>query len=433
MSENKKPRNMDTEISESFRKLQDCATQLASGSWQLIRLRGIANETEMIDRDDIDLLGSRESIISLLDTAYDWVQAGLCHLRIKSTTPDKIGLHLLSIDGKHRLSLDLWIQLWQIDRRNIRLTYQDLAGSIETGTSNSLQRLPIALEASIFIHHLLSKKKQCSDPKQLARLQDYAERCHDADETLSALLQQAHQEQKISSAIESHTLQIVSSLVTQSPSARCHRLQNAIHRLWHTRSKRLQLLTIMGCDGSGKTTLARELANNDSKVEGVFTGKHLYRKWWPYKLLVIFLRPLLFQEREKFDDTIAPLNYLMASIRLWFMARKNRQHTRIIDRSLVDFLMLHRKTDQPKLSRFLWLTKVLGTRMPHIHIMVPFSRLRERKLEMTEQGHAVYDREMFHHFSQRCPTDYLLFDNRAPLDETRASLTRLVSWLRDSA
>jgi hypothetical protein len=95
-----------------------------------------------------------------------------------------------------------------------------------------------------------------------------------------------------------------------------HRLENGLPRIWHHTPKKLIMLAIRGCDKSGKTTLSRQLKLHDPQVARLYTSKHLYRKWIIYKLLVIFLRPLLFQSREKFDDTLAPIIYTLACIRL---------------------------------------------------------------------------------------------------------------------
>jgi hypothetical protein len=48
---------------------------------------------------------------------------------------------------------------------------------------------------------------------------------------------------------------------------------------------------------------------------------------------------------------------------------------------------------------------------------------------MTEAGHAIYDAEMFRHFSRRSPTDHLVFDNRGGLEESAEALGRIVDWV----
>ena len=159
--------------SEAWLALRACLQQLLQGPWRFIRLRGGDLGEEAIDGDDVDLLGSRESATALLDAALAWVRAGQCHLRVRTTHRSKISLSLLATDGRHRLDLDLWIDLRQIDHRRRSLTYQDCRAAV-LNPDAAIQRLPAPLEACIFLHHLQAKRKKLTDPKQLARLSAYA-------------------------------------------------------------------------------------------------------------------------------------------------------------------------------------------------------------------------------------------------------------------
>ncbi len=414
--------------------LRDCASRLARGPWKFIRLRGDEAESDAIDADDVDLLGTRESVHALLEAAFSWSREGLCHLRVKSTSRSKVALHLISTDGMHRLDLDLWIELWQIDDRKRRLIYQDCAGAV-LDPGASIQRLPLELEASVFIHHLVSKRKQVSAPKQLARLERYARRCHEAGHTeLATGLEATAGGGAVSQATRETTLRLLENRLHPQgePFLRQlrRRLGTALSTAWFRPPGKLRMLGMMGCDGCGKTTLCKRLARDRKDIRGTYTGKHLYRKWIVYKLLVIFVRPLLFQGREKFDDTFAPLAYLLACIRLRLKLWFSGKGTTLVDRSILDFLMIDRKTDHPRFSGFAWLSSVFGVRLTHIHFIVPFERLKERKLEMTEAGHAIYDQEMFRRFSRRTPTDHLIFDNRGDLDDSAAALGRILDWLQ---
>ncbi len=420
-------------VSVPLEKLQRCAERIEHGAWQLIRLRGTASIVEMIDQDDVDLLGSRAEFHRLLDAAYSWVRANECHIRVTASSNDKISLYLISLDGMHRLTLDLWINLWQIDRRRKSLNF-DQCISACTAAHHALLRLPPLLETSIFIHHLISKKKDCSSPKQIARMQDYQQLCANIDEKIVSLLDQAIQSRSINHELESHTLQRLEKELNFASNStfafHAHRLINALPRIWHHIPKKLIMISIMGCDGSGKTTLSRQLKLLAPQVAKLYTGKHLYRKWIIYKLLVIFLRPLLFQKREKFDDTLAPLIYVLACIRLWWKRIFHRKGITLIDRSIVDFLMLDRKSDRPHFSRWLFLTKLIGIRLPHIQVIVSFEQLRERKLEMTEAGHPIYDELMFRHFARRFPTDHTVFSNQSTLENAATAMQHIVTWLK---
>lgn len=421
--------------SAPLEKLQRCAEHIEQGPWQLIRLRGTASLVEMIDQDDVDLLGSRDDFHKILDAAYSWVRANECHLRITASSHDKISLYLISLDGMHRLTFDLWINLWQIDKRQKCLRFDQCIGSCPS-SSNSLLRMPPLLEACIFVHHLISKRKDCSSPKQIARLEYYRQCCVSIDAKLADLLDQAIRSHSISDALESHTLHLLEKELTFASSSalafHLHRIGNGLPRIWHHTPKKLIMLAIMGCDGSGKTTLSRQLKLHDPQIAQLYTGKHLYRKWIIYKLLVIFLRPLLFQKREKFDDTLAPLIYLLACMRLWWKRVFHRKGVTLIDRSIVDFLMLDRKSDRPHFSRCLGLTRLIGIRLPHVQVIVSFDQLRERKLEMTETGHPIYDELMFQHFARRFPTDHTVFSNQSTLENATSALLHIVGWLKKS-
>lgn len=428
--------NDPADRSESWLALKSCAEQLRHGPWKFIRLRGTESEADAIDSDDVDLLGSRASVHRLLDAAREWVRGGKCHVRVKSGSADKVGLHLISSDARHRLDLDLWINLRQIDHRRRGLTYEDCEAAV-LDSGGSIQRLPLTLEASIFIHHLVSKRKKIAVPKQLARLTRYATECRTAgNEELADALESTAATATVSEVTAKLTLRLLEERIRVdhpgSISRLSRRVITALADAWFSPPGKFPMLTVMGCDGCGKTTLSKHLHNGRKDICGVYTGKHLYRKWFVYKLLVIFVRPLLLQGREKFDDTFAPSAYLLASLRLRLMLLFSRQGILLIDRSLVDFLMIRRKTDRPQFCASVWLSCVFGVRLPHVHFMVPFERLKERKLEMTEQGHAIYDAEMFLHFSRRAPTDYVAFDNRESLENSADALGRIVDWLKKS-
>jgi hypothetical protein len=58
----------------SFLALKSCVEELRHGPWKFIRLRGSETEVDAIDGDDVDLLGSRESVNALLDRTLQWVR-----------------------------------------------------------------------------------------------------------------------------------------------------------------------------------------------------------------------------------------------------------------------------------------------------------------------------------------------------------------------
>lgn len=414
-------------------RLRECAVRIESGPWELIRLRGLLPLSQMIDKDDVDVLCSRDAIYDLLASVFEWVKSGDCHMRVISNSEDKVALYLISIDGLSVLHFDLWINIWQIDRRTKRLTFESCAHICERN-GMSILRFPILVEAAIFVQHLIGKRKDCSNPKQLERMEYYQNECCASDPVFAKHLQIAREQKHVHEDLEMHASKIVHEnivFVHSSSYVRfLHRIKTSVIRCWHHSPKKLSMIAIMGCDGSGKTTLSRQIMAKDSQITQLYTGKHLYRKWMIYKLLVIFLRPLLFQKREKFDETLAPIIYLLACWKLLLKSIFSPQGITVIDRSIVDFLMLARKSDEPRFSRFLWLTHFFGIRIPHIQIVTNFVQLRERKLEMTEKGHTIYDQLMFRHFTRRYPTDYTVFSNLRTLEDATVVLPRIVTLLK---
>jgi hypothetical protein len=410
--------------------LRACLLDLQRGPWKFILLRNGPLGEEAIDGDDIDLLGARASVEALLDAALGWVRAGRCHVRVRATQDAKVALGLLSTDGGHQVELDLWIELRQLDNRRRMLTYETCAAAA-TNPEDAIQRLPVDLEASIFLHHLVARRKRVDDPKQQARLAAYVSACRGAGHAgLAEALAAVATANRVDAAAQALTLRLLEQRFPLGQPSVLRRALAGLRAAWLAPRASRRVLTLMGCDGCGKTSLGRLLAARRKDAHSFYTGKHLYRKSVLYKLLVIFVRPLLFQGREKFDDTFAPLAYLLACVRLRLKCLRPRRGVVLIDRSLLDFLYLARKTDTPRFSGCLGLARVFGIRVPHIHLLVPFERLRERKQEMTQAGHAAYDAAMFRHFTRRCPTDYLAFDNRGTLEESAAALDRILDRIR---
>lgn len=415
-------------------RLQSCAGRLHDGPWRFIRLRGDQPVIDAIDQDDIDLLGSESSLASLLEAAFDWARNGDCHLRVKTGHGDKKTLFLISTDGRHRLTLDLWIRLWQVDRKKRCLRYDDCAPFVEN-PDDCIQRLPIVVEAAIFLHHLVTKRKKISDSKQIDRLACYAAALRQKhDDHLADALVRTRDDNHVSAETEKLSLAVIERTLALQSTTRLPRyfekFKAAFSRLWFRPIADARMVTFMGCDGCGKTTLTGELKTRNPGIESVYTGKRLYRNSILYKMLVIGLRPLLFQGREKFDDTIAPVTYLLASMRLRLYSWRKRSGILLIDRSILDFLVIDRKTDTPRFSQFRALSAVFGTRLPHIHIILPHDKLKGRKLEITEAGHIIYDKMVFLAMTRREQSDYTVFDNSRELEESYASLERILEWIK---
>lgn len=413
--------------------LRECLAEMRRGPWRFIQLRGQDFDTSMINEDDVDLLGSRASVDQLLAAARDWMRSGLCHFRVVAGKADKVELTLFSIDGRQRACFDLWIRLPQIDRGQLVLTFDDCAGHV-LDHDNPVTRLPVALEACVYTQHLICKRKDPASPSAQRRLTGYVKRCQAAGEQLlSEQLEQARRSRQVSAEFERLTLLRLKDDLTLQP--RRDSEPSLLARLWQkslAAPRRKTQISIMGCDGAGKTTLAERLTEQQPGDLRVFTGKHLYRKSLTYKLAVIFLRPVMTRSRERFDEILAPALYLRACLGQRLKALRSQRRLMLIDRSLADFLYVNRKTDHPSFCRSRWLSRLFGQRIPAIHCHVSNSVLLTRKQEMTPSGHATYDRDMFEHLTQRSPTDYIGFHNDLPLDEALSALRGiLVEITRD--
>ena len=415
-------------------RLETCVNRLLAGPWRFIQLRGEALGLSSIGGDDVDLLGTRQSVDALARAAFDWARAGDCHFRIDARDRCKTRFTLISPDGSERLELDLWIELWQIDRRNQCLTYQECEAVLEEEPA-AIRRLPVMLETCVYIHHLASKRKDLSGPSATARLHHYLAACRENGHTvLAAELERVLREKSIEPATLAEFMAPLDAAIrmpaARSPRRRLARLRDKLADAWLGMPRRVSMISVMGCDGAGKTTLARKLAEDTATFSGVFTGKHLYRKCWCYKLTVIFIRPLLFQDREKYDETMAPVVYLRACLGLRLKLLGSSGRIRLIDRSLMDFLMVDRKTDHPRFCRSVWLARFFGRRIPVIHCVLPYEKVLERKDEMTRAGHDAYDVSMGLHHSRRVPTDYVVFNNSGTLEDSARAAARVIAWMK---
>jgi thymidylate kinase len=412
-------------MSDGYNMLTTCLERICTGPWKFIQLRGEPLSAGVIDGGDVDLLGTRESVFALLDAVYGWVQQGDCHARIVARDSTKYKLYLFSADGQHQVDFDLWVELKQLfGRTQVLLPEAALARAVPQCAS--LFRLPLALEVSVYVHHLISKRRlNVFTAGMRERLENYAQTCREG--VLEPLLNEALRQKQITSALiqfADETLKSAPELYKPSHSDfvmrwKCWRLAPPRQVTW---------LSLMGGDGCGKTSMAKALQQRrGANSTTIYTGKHLYRKNIFFKLLVIFIRPLLFQDRERFDETLAPLVYGLASIRLrvglWCASARKLV---LMDRSLVDFLMCNRKSDEPSFGRKEWLTRLWGCRIPTVHFFVSYERLAERKQEMTVAGIAKYNQKMFQHFTRRIPTDYVLFNNDGTLEQSADSLVKLL-------
>lgn len=412
--------------------LVQCLEDFHSGGWRFIQLRGVPLGSSCIDSGDVDLLGSHASVDLLLARIYQWVQQGKCHCRVRCCRPEKVELTLISYDALHSIRFDLWLKLWQLDNGNSYVVF-DTFLPVLSDLDNALVRLPMELEAAVYIQHLVCKKKRQINLSAETRLQSYRNSLGEHAK-LSALIDLILQSKSVSEAIDAASLRLVHESVKSIRVSAVTRYRmkfvSRLKELFLAAPRKPRLISIMGCDGAGKTSLAMQLMEKSGKVGRVFKGKHLYRKSYMHKLAVIFIRPLLFQSREVFDEKFAPLVYLRACIGLRIkLLRRASKGLMLIDRSIVDFLYLNRKTDTPGFSRFRSLAGLFGVRIPTVHCIVGYDNIVNRKLEMSCFSIDKYNLDMFRHFTGAVPTDYFLYNNDGSLAESTVFLERILRKL----
>ncbi|APZ90579.1 hypothetical protein [Fuerstiella marisgermanici] len=407
--------------------LLECLGHILNGEWAFIQLRDDTPDANSIDGDDIDLLATEESVMAVIVATQQWVRKGLCHVHIVRQRRRKVEMLLFSLDGAHYLHFDLWIELPQLDGGKQSLCFEEMEHCAKR-SDGSFLRLPIDVEACLFLQHLVCKRKRVTDDKQLRRLLQYEAKCvTEGYDDLAQRLAAIRQSGVVSSTDAAFSLTTVTSqLGSRSERTADSRLKRVAQAMLSA-PRKTKWVSIMGCDGAGKTSLATQICKDTALVSRVYTGKHLYRKSLIYKLAVIFVRPLTFQSRENFDEIIAPLVYLRACLGLRLKLLFAGSGNTFVDRALPDFLYLNRKTDHPRFSRLSALMGVFGKRIPVVHCMASYENVSRRKDEITEAGHRQYDDAMFLLHGQRCPTNYLAFNNDAALKESAESLSRIAA------
>ena len=400
--------------------LDNCIKEIKEGPWTLLQLRGDLISGKDVNGDDVDFLTSPESLYLLLKSVFEWTRNGWCHGHVRRRLNRKTELSLFSPEGSACLRLDLWLSLPQLDGGRT-LTLED-CGGLYTGTG--IQRLPLKVEVALYLQHLLAKKKDLGEEKYRRSLANYRRRCPEFEAGLESIEELGI----IPEEVEGHSAAILRETFAK-PLARKTPLLGLYEEGFLSFPRPVKAISVMGCDGAGKTSLSRSVTEAGKRYARVFTGKHLYRKSWLYKLAVIFIRPLTFQSRERFDELFAPLVYLRACLGLRIKLLRWQHGITLIDRGLLDFMYLNRKSDRPGFSRLFFLSRLCGKRVPVVHIVADYAAIRQRKDEVSEEGHGCYDKDMWQAHALRCPTDYLTFNNTGSLENSSPALDQILQEL----
>ena len=416
--------------SKAHGELRALLVELAESTIELIQLRDKPfHHHPMYSPDDIDFLASPLGISLLLDKARLWVMAGRCHLWVRRTSGDKVQVALFSMDGRCSVTLDLWVCMRQLTIPDAYVSYESCENAVQPQGTNVF-RLPLKVEFALFLHHLIKKRRNVSLGENVRRLEDYLQMAkNSADQKLSAVISSVLRARSVDDHALVYTREVIIdsgiAVYEQTP----QKLQRKAYKwlrdaiLAGPRSRRY--FSIIGVDGVGKTTLIEQL-KGDNPGFASFTGKHLYRKNWFYKLFVGIVRPLTGANREGFDEKISGLTYPLAALGLFKLCFRFKRKCILIDRCIVDFLLLNRKTSRPKFSRLFFLRRCLGSRIPTVHLYADSPVVLARKREMTKEGIDAYNGMMFAALSQHNPTDYALFNNSAGPESSAESLSRVL-------
>lgn len=419
--------------------------------------------------DDIDLLLSESDRTLVLKACLEASINGWANFRIRAGNADKVQLEVWNVDATCCVRLDLWTGFTQlVSRRRWKLTAEQLIAMVDTTNCDKvcsddfplmLKRLPADIELALLVLHWSAKRRSLTEPvaqerlkSAIHRLQQYPEP-DSRDEMASRISTAAgsgdgrlmlRQEllrctgllrnarfvpAAISTALEDRLVAI--PCLQPVP---CHRrrLRYEVGRLV---SRLLPIRSIVGSDGSGKSSVLRQLASLKPLAVCPIVAKKYYRRSFSYRLLASLARRGFGISKEQFDDALAPFITLRAAAAQWasmsakiFVTAITRSDRRElwIDRSVTSFLITHRKSHAPRMaSGSRWIERLT---MPATTVLlaVPFSKLIERKQESTEAGHVKYQQLLCDQALRRHPADLVLIANSQSVEASISAITAVL-------
>lgn len=389
----------------------------------IVLLRATDLSAACVDHGDIDLMVSTAALPELLDTLDDVAVSRGLHYRLRRSGPQKLGVELFSKDMAHSVKLDLWEQLWQIFGGQSFLTFEDVEPALEA-VGGLLPRLPAVLEASVYVQHLAVKNRDPSLPANAQRLLDLAQRCaHDAE--MAAALAGLRSRGEVSAdAVEVAETRLRRycdpNLKKRGRSTRRRTLaQRALRR--RVANRTLDAAALVGVDGCGKTSLGGAVAAQLGF--DTFLSKDAYRRSPLFRGIYKANRLTLRLPYEPIDNLLTPLTFAVAAQRL----PKVVSRWTVLDRYLGDFLVVDRKSDQPRFSHLIRLLSWFHRPCQVVHIRAEWSTISSRKEEFSEKGHAWYDKSMLGYYRSLPVLDYLAFCNDDALESAAKALTRFFS------
>jgi hypothetical protein len=414
--------------------------------------------------DDIDLLVTAETRDKLLETAYQFATAGHLHFRIQQTRDEKIRLTLWNMDATHSLKIDLWSSITQCGRwkRNTTISAETLfphrvrsdSAGADPGTTDPLEhwpaicRLPAELEFCLYVLHLATRRRDLLSPPVVERLRLLRDRLRsqsmsgtrwlvDLAERISALPGLTATEWIPALCYIEQRCGDTAGLIMHHRPRQYSRRVVAGMRRWLTGSK--PWIEFSGCDGIGKSTVLRRIANSGHGMK-VGVAKKLYRRCLTYQLLGGLIRRCCRWSRCQLDDQFASLLTLRAAVTwcLLLLLRRlspGEQPTMLLDRSVADSLILNRKTDTPRPAAVSRLIAPVLASISSVQLIGNWKTLQSRKAEMTATGCERYQQLLFRRALNSHACDVLLFSNVSDEVHSSLALTRCLQscWSNISA
>jgi hypothetical protein len=395
---------------------------------RLVLLRETALDSSCINHGDIDLFGTESATEQLIERAFELVRDGRCHMRVVRTNPDKIQLQLYSLDLKRRILFDLWINLWQLEGGTRCIRLDDVAEHVPDDAA--IARMPVELEASLYIQHLVAKNRNLGMTEVRRRLGFYELACRESGlSALADVLASICRSGVILPEQLSQSADTIRRATSEAP-WRLHprRRRSRLRRRLRARAMlnaTSRVVAVVGSDGVGKTSIANGVADGTGQFS-VLVGKQLYRGTLLFRGLYRLNSLTLKWTQERIDEAFAPIAFGLSCLRLRVLLRWRRWTRKrgvlILDRFLPDFLYVKRKTDRPKFARLARWLLPFGVQASVVHLLLPYESLQERKQEFTREGHARYDEDMMRTYCGADLCDYLAFHNDGEIKEVVEAL-----------